>query len=79
VTGGGNYTWSPTEQWLGLETNDAIKVDCSEYLTVLEIHRQRTSGTQWEKDFWAAIDAVDQAEYDAYTLQIADEILPTAT
>jgi len=53
------------DQWLGLETNGAIKVECSKDLTKAEIDTQQTSGTQWEKDLWAAMKpVVDAADAD---------------
>jgi hypothetical protein len=75
---------------LGLEENDAVKVDCSEPLTQSEIYRQKTSGTQWEKKVWAEIGPVldaaeaeaksaDEAAYDAYMSQFEDGILPTSS
>jgi hypothetical protein len=50
------------DQWLGLETNGAIKVECSEDLTHAEMDKQQTSGTQWEKELWAAMKPVVDAD-----------------
>jgi hypothetical protein len=53
------------DQWLGLETNGAIKVECSKDSTQEEMDKQQTSGTQWEKDLWAAMKpVVDAADAD---------------
>jgi hypothetical protein len=70
VTGEGTNTWTWRDGLLDLKTNDAIKVDCSNNLTREDIDYQKVSGTQWEKDLWAAIlpvsDAADK-ERDAAT------------
>ena len=60
VTGEGQYAWSPTEGWLGLSTNDAIKVDCGKQLKDQYIQSQRASVSQWEKELWAVSDAAEE-------------------
>lgn len=71
MTGEGSHAWTFGEGLKDQKANDAVKVDCSQDLTPEDIEKQKTSGTQWEKDFWGVVlpvkitaDTQRQAELD---------------